>query len=294
MGRWAGVLLAGLIALPAAAQGSPGPRGGGWVSFDLEAGGRRLRAAEPMGQTLSATGQPPTDPAARRVLTVVIEGDGEAHDRNGRARPDPTPRRPTGYEIARAWPDGPRAWLGRLCQHQIGRDAGCTPADWTDGRFSPSAIAATNLAIDQLKARAGAGQVRLVGWSGGGTLATLAAAERGDVATLITLAAPLDLAGWTRGLGLTPLGASRDPADLPAMPQIPQIHLLGRHDPVVPPALVEATGRRLGGPRAVVETWPMRHACCWASRARDISRLADSVLVGPVMGDASDKPAAAP
>lgn len=207
------------------------------------------------------------------MLTIVIEGDGAAHDRQGRPAADPTPKRSTGLEIARAWPSGPVAWLGRLCQHTLARDAACRSADWTSARFSADAVAAADAAVDQLKARAGARQVRLVGWSGGGTLAALVAARRQDVAGLVTLAAPLDLTAWTEWQGASPLDGE-NPADLAPMPNVRQVHLFGRFDPTVPPDTSLAAARRLAGPGGVVEVWPERHACCWAKRAGRIARLA--------------------
>lgn len=256
----AAILLAGLAVAPAAAGRVPD--GGGWVRFEIAAGGRVLAAAAP------------ADPTAGEILTVVFEGDGAAHDRQGRPGADPTPRQATGLEIARAWPQRPVAWLGRLCQHTLALDPACTPADWTTGRFSSVAVDAADAAVDALKLRAGASEVRLVGWSGGGTLAVLVAARRDDVAGLVTLAAPLDLAAWTRRQGLSPLAASLDPARLAPMPDVPQVHLFGRIDPTVPPETSAPAARRLAGPAGVVEVWPERHGCCWAKRARRIADLA--------------------
>jgi pimeloyl-ACP methyl ester carboxylesterase len=118
-------------------------------------------------------------------------------------------------------------------------------------------------------ARAGAGRVRLVGWSGGGVMATLVAARRADVAGLITIAAPLDVAAWTQGRGISPL-LGLDPADLPPI-SAPQVHLSGAFDPIVRPAVVKPTARRLAGPQGQVETWPERHDCCWVARVEAIA-----------------------
>lgn len=283
MRRSAAVLLAWLIAFPAAAQAVPGPRGGGWTPLTLEAAGRRLQASVPPGD------------GRGDILTVIIEGDGAAHDRRGRPTADPTPARATGFDIARAWPDGPVAWLGRLCQFEARRDPLCRPQDWTDGRFSGVALAAADAAVDQLKARAGARQVRLVGWSGGGVLATLVAGRRDDVAGLVTLAAPLDLAAWTQSQGLSPLTGSLNPADAPAMPNVPQAHLFGRYDPVVRPKTAMAAARRLGGPHAIVDVWPQKHGCCWARAAREIAaELRAASGLAAAVRNAADETAAEP
>src|SRR5690606_35483940 len=84
------VLLAGrtpFLALALAALAESASAGeADWRTFVVEAGGRKLAAA------VSARSGP--------VLTVVIEGDGAAHDADGRPAADPTPRRPTGLAIA--------------------------------------------------------------------------------------------------------------------------------------------------------------------------------------------------
>ncbi len=234
----------------------------GWTRVSLPAAGRVLAVATPAGQ------------APGEVLTVVFEGDGAAHDARGRPTADPTPRRPIGLDIARRWPGGPRAWVGRLCQYVRQQDPACAEADWTVGRFSESAVAAADAAVDALKTGAGASRVILVGWSGGGVLAVLVAQRRGDVAGVATFAAPLDLAEWTRGQGLTPLSESHDPSTEGWRgPPPPQVHMLGAFDHVVPAKQGQAAARRLAGSSAVVTAAPEEHACCWPRRAAEAARL---------------------
>lgn len=240
------IVLALLLTAPAAAYDSS-PGGGGWTRLTLLAGGR-LMAAE-VGP----------DPVSDGILTVVVEGDGEAHDRQGRPRADPTPRDPVGRKIARAWPGGAVAWLARPCQYV--HDTACTPADWTSHRFAEPAVAAADAAVSDLMRRTGAKRVRLVGWSGGGTLAALVAARRTDVAGLVTVAAPLDLAAWSAWHEISPL-EGLDPARLPP-PPIPQLHLLGAFDPIVPPALARESADRLAGEGGEVVVRNARHTCCW-------------------------------
>ena len=248
-----GLALVSLLTAPAGAS----PAGKGWTSFEVVVGTRILAAAS---KDASPTGD---------LLTVVIEGDGNAHDRKGQPSADPTPRDPLGFRIAQAWPQGPVAWLGRPCQYV--NDPACTPSDWTTGRYSERAVAASSLAIDDLKRRSGATRLRLVGWSGGGTMAALVAARRTDVAVLVTLAAPLDLAAWADWHGASALAGSLDPAAAVIGPGVVQVHVLGRFDQVAPPALGAAAARRLGG---TVLVWPEKHTCCWAKRTDRLLALA--------------------
>lgn len=206
-------------------------------------------------------GPPPGQGA--ELLTVVIEGDGMGHDRRGRPTLDPTSKRRPGYEIARAWPGEAVAWVGRLCQQVRDRDPACRAEDWTTHRYSPEAVAAANAAIDVLKARSGARRLRLVGWSGGGVIATLLAQQRTDVEGLITFAAPLDVAAWTSDQRLGPLTGSLDPAARRFQRPVPQVHLLGRFDTTVPPDPMSASVRAMAGPAAFVAVRRQSHECCW-------------------------------
>ena len=243
-----GLALASLLTAPAGAS----PAGRGWTSFEVA--------------TLAAASK--DAPSTGDLLTVVIEGDGDAHDSQGRPSADPTPKDPLGFRIAQAWPQGPVAWLGRPCQYL--KAPACRPADWTTARYSEAAVAASSLAIDELKRHSGATRLRLVGWSGGGTMAALVAARRTDVVALVTLAAPLDLAAWAQWHGASPLTGSLDPAQATLPPGIVQLHVLGRFDQVVPPALGEPAARRLGG---TVLVWPEKHTCCWQKRTARLLAL---------------------
>ncbi|RAK67423.1 hypothetical protein [Phenylobacterium kunshanense] len=215
-----------------------------------------------------ATATPAAQPPGH-VLTVVIEGDGRAHDRGGRPTADPTPSRPIGLAIARAWPDGPRAWVARPCQFTRGRDPACRPGDWTADRFSAPMLAALDAAVDDLKRSAGVGQVRLVGWSGGGVMAAALAGRRSDVAELVTIAAPLDVQAWTSARRLSPLNLAPEVAALAAGPlPVAQRHLLGERDGVVPPASARAWATRLGGADSV-RTVDEAHAGAWPKRLKD-------------------------
>lgn len=251
----AGPLLAALWLAGCATTSLPGD---GWVRRDVTAGGRVLATATPQVQP------------AGDILTVVIEGDGLAHDSAGRPSADPTPRDPLGLRIAQAWPEGPRAWVARPCQYTRAVDPRCRPEDWTVDRFSRDALDAVDAAIDDLMAAAGARQVRLVGWSGGGVVAAALAGRRCDTAGLMTLAAPLDVAGWTRADGLSSLNLADEVRDLPlrVLP-IPQVHLFGAKDRVTPQDTAMAVARTLSGSVRAVEVVAEPHGGAWDRRAAE-------------------------
>jgi pimeloyl-ACP methyl ester carboxylesterase len=97
-------------------------------------------------------------------------------------------------------------------------------------------------------------------------IAALVAAQRRDVALLITIAAPLDTAEWTRRLNLSPLEDSKSPLDAAAaLARVPQIAFAGEQDTTVPVAAIRSAIEKLG-PRAaarLIVVPGFDHTCCW-------------------------------
>lgn len=210
-------------------------------------------------------------PCAPLQLTVFIEGDGRAWDTRTSPSRNPTPHRSQALALALAHPQQPAAYLARPCQYlPLASQPQCTPQTWTQQRFSDSAVRNLNDAIDNLKTLFQADTLHLVGFSGGGVLAALLAARRDDVARLTTLAAPLDLAAWTRLHQVSAMPHAINPADVRAqLDGVNQLHLAGTEDRIVPPTLVQhfvqgfnkesrATGRVRFKQVAGVD-----HQCCW-------------------------------
>jgi pimeloyl-ACP methyl ester carboxylesterase len=169
--------------------------------------------------------------------------------------------------LALRHPNRAAVWLGRPCQYVVPADwRGCETAYWTDKRFSEDVIAASNSAIDQLKSRAGARQLIVVGYSGGGAVAALIAARRNDVIRLVTVAGNLDHREWTRWHAVAPLQGSLNPIDFTAeLTVIPQTHWVGGRDTVVGRRLADAFAARfpLGHKPAVRELQDADHFVGW-------------------------------
>jgi pimeloyl-ACP methyl ester carboxylesterase len=181
------------------------------------------------------------------LLVIYIEGDGLAWRTRNTPSTDPTPLEPVALRLAAA-DDAPSvAWLARPCQFAGGETArNCTKTWWTDGRYGEAVIDSLNASIDTLKQRTGAATLALVGYSGGGTVATLIAARRDDIVWLKTVASPLDTEAFTTHHKVTPLSASLNPADhAPRLTRLPQIHYVGSDDAVVPPDINQAIASRL-------------------------------------------------
>lgn len=189
-------------------------------------------------------------PGQGGILYVYIEGDGLAWRRVNRPSLDPTPTNPVAFRLAQADPTtGAVLYLARPCQYTEGEDRrGCSVGDWTDARFSSRAVAALDEAINQTKARVRADSVALHGYSGGGAMTALLAARRNDVVFLATVAGNLDHKLWTSSQGDSPLSESLNPVDTASGTRnIPQLHVTGGKDEVIPAAILDSWSRRLPG-----------------------------------------------
>lgn len=216
----------------------------------------------------------PMAPARHELLTVYIEGDGMAWVSRSQPALDPTPVHPIALQMALRHPRGAAAYLARPCQF-VGQAhvKGCNNSYWTGHRFSEEVVAATSIALDQLKRRFNAQQLELVGYSGGAAVAALVAARREDVARLVTVAGNLDHRAWTAMHHDSPLTGSLNPADYwQKLAGTEQIHFVGGNDPNVTEAITQAFVARFEtGQRPSIRLIAgFDHVCCWADRWAEI------------------------
>lgn len=246
----------------AVATGKRPPFGADGTRLETWAAANGWQASRRGGPDFSWLSLSRVAPGSRRI-TVYIEGDGAPWASPYHPPADPTPQPAIGLDLAARDPSTAVVYLGRPCQY-LPPDAlaACAPAYWLDRRFAAEVVAAYDRQLDDLRARFNAPRLRLVGYSGGGVIAALLAARRGDVEQLITLAAPLSLQDWVAHHALTPLSGSQDPGALPvATPWPPMQHLVGGDDAIVPAAVVQAFAARHGGRVRVIDG--VDHVCCW-------------------------------
>lgn len=228
----------------------------GWQPTALRAGIFTLAAYLP-GTVVTA-----------ETLTIYMEGDGLAWISSHTPSADPTPRDPIGLKLALAHPGGAAVYLARPCQYLGGEQAAaCGQTYWTGKRFASEVVAATSAAVDALKGRFGARRIQLVGYSGGGAVAALVAAQRTDVSLLVTVAGNLDHQAWTDHFRVTPLNGSLNPADFAGpLAKTPQLHWVGAADQVVPPLVARSFASRFAAEdRPNVQILKgYDHVCCWA------------------------------
>lgn len=199
-------------------------------------------------------------------LTIYLEGDGFAWVNASQPSSDPTPLNPVALQMALAQPSGNAAYLARPCQYLTDRD-NCRQRYWTNARFAEEVVASLDQAVDQLKTQAGAQELTLVGYSGAGALALLLAARRDDVRNIITVAGNLDPAAWTEYHHVSPLDGSLNPTgQLMRLARIPQVHLSGANDSVVPTVLTSrfVAAYPKGSPVSARVIPGYTHSCCWA------------------------------
>ena len=205
---------------------------------------------------------------ASDTLVVYIEGDGMAWVNRSRPALNPSPRNPMALQLALQHPNNNAVYLARPCQY-VDNGRHCRQAWWTNQRFAPEVVAATDEAISQLKQRYHSQRIILVGYSGGGAIAALVAARRNDVVQLVTVAGNLDHRYWTDQARLSPLIGSLNPADYAQyLKNTPQWHFVGAQDKIV--ALTVAQSYREYFPAnspIIIETIDnYDHSCCWAEQ----------------------------
>jgi len=126
-------------------------------------------------------------------------------------------------------------------------------------------VSTTSEVIDALKARFGARQLTLVGYSGGAAVAMLVAARRTDVVRMLSVAGNFGHRAWTMLDQLDPLNGSPKPADDAPLPRrMNQWHFAGEKDDVIPPRLALDFAARHVEPRLSVQVMArLDHRCCW-------------------------------
>lgn len=212
---------------------------------------------------------------------VYLEGDGLAFRGHYKLSSDPTPVDPVALHLALADPAAAVLYLARPCQYRAqGDERPCSSRYWSSHRFAEDVIQATVSAIGNvLEHRAHPdASITLIGYSGGGALAALIAARSSSVERLVTIAAPLDLAAWTRHHGVTPLDGSLDPLAIAHRLTMPQIHFAARQDTIAPPILQRTFLQGLpssSAARSVVVDGA--HRCCWQRTWRDLLKALPAV-----------------
>ena len=197
------------------------------------------------------------------IIDIYIEGDGRP------AAHDPTPLDPLALRLAVLDPADNVAYIARPGQYPLSSILECDPKYWSTYRFAPEVIDSINKAIDLEKQVAHARHVKIIGYSGGGAIAVLAASKRDDVMSIRTVASPLK----------SSLLGSLDPKDAAMdIAQIPQRHFVGSRDRVVPQSIVWSFVQQEGEETAnrVTIVKGVSHTDGWVERWKYLLSLSPS------------------
>ncbi|MFK8051522.1 MAG: alpha/beta fold hydrolase [Woeseiaceae bacterium] len=197
------------------------------------------------------------------TLHVYIEGDGSPWVA-GVPSADPAPRQPVALKMMAADPTD-AVLVGRPCYHR-NTARNCSPKQWTSRRYSKATVDSMAHVINALRVEGAYRSVVLVGYSGGGVLATLLARRIDTVDAVVTIGANLDTTAWTNHHGYSELTASVNPAELPRQPsRSPEVHYIGRNDSVVPAnTRKQYFDRHPDALERIMDDFG--HVCCWTER----------------------------
>ncbi len=222
-----------------------------------------LYQAEPFN--LLAWEQP--DVRQMQKLRIYIEGDGFAWLNRYQPSVNPTPTDPIALRLAVADSVPNTLYLARPCQYVPLTSPPCNTLIWTDHRFHPAVLASYHQALDQMKVKWQAQELELLGFSGGGVIAALLAAQRSDVTLLVTVAAPLSLSTWVNYHQVSPLTGSLNPVDfVTELRSTPQCHFVGQSDTVTPQQIVDDYQQQLASDQSQVLLEDKSHGRGWAKQ----------------------------
>jgi pimeloyl-ACP methyl ester carboxylesterase len=167
-----------------------------------------------------------------------IEGDGHAFNSKYSISDNPTPAHPMLLKLA-ALDDRPNVvYIARPCQYtDVSYNSKCNQSYWTDKRMSREVVDSINEVIETLNQDA---PLSLIGFSGGGGIAVLIAAQNKHVKDVITLSGNLDHVSFNKFHNARPMLGSLNPIDYATkIAQIPQLHISGGEDKITPPFIAD-------------------------------------------------------
>ncbi len=236
----------------------------GFQPFTMQAGMFRLAGFYKFSKT-------------QKVPTLYIEGDGFAWIDRYTVSPNPTPRNPFALKLAVLDTSQSVFYIARPCQYvNLDQEPNCDQKYWTDYRFSKEVLQSYNDVLDNLKKQLGVQAFHLVGFSGGGAIAALLAAQRTDIRSLRTISGNLDQVSLNAARGVSPLVGSLNPIDyVSRLRGIPQIIYTGAEDKTVPSWVARSFVRAEDNSTCVrlVSVPGARHAQGWLSYWRNANSI---------------------
>jgi len=210
----------------------------------------------------------------KKALVIYIEGDGKAWQGRFKVSKNPTPVNPIALRLAVQDKRANIIYLARPCQFfSIQSVNNCSAKYWTSHRYSQEVINAYSVALKQIIERYSIDELSVVGFSGGGVIAALLAAQRSDIVSLTTVASNLDHFNWSLHHKVSSLNGSLSVYPyISALAEVTQFHLWGSNDLIVPFKVNKNLLGQLLKHKTVNYTIynGFDHVCCWAEQWPDI------------------------
>lgn len=219
-----------------------------------------------------------------KEIHVYIEGDGNSWKTRYQLSDNPTPKQPLALLLAIHDSHPDVCYIARPCQytpitedtHSLNGtphfvsslsedthpnqevvtkdthlklrlwDNYCQPIYWSSHRYAPEVIQSTMDVLDALQKSYGDIPFKLIGFSGGAAVATIVASQRKDVLALVTVAGDLNHEALNHFHRTSPLTGSLNPIKYASkLTKLPQHHLIGRKDRIIPVWLSQEFGKEV-------------------------------------------------
>lgn len=175
-----------------------------------------------------------TDPT--RPYVFYLEGDRKAFYGEQLLLNNLTPTKNTVLQLIALDTRPNVVYIASPCQYASTRlNPKCTSQYWTHKRFSENIVSAIDSVINKINNKQ---KFSLIGYAEGGTIAVLIAARDNLVKDIITISSNLDTTAFAIFHQDKPMIGSLNPIDYTEqVKHIPQLHLSGGKDKIVPPFL---------------------------------------------------------
>lgn len=191
------------------------------------------------------------------TLYVFLEGDGIPWKTRTQISANPQPVYPLALDLM-TQNKYPGVYLQRPCYGV--KEINCHFQWWTNKRYSQEVVSSMLQVLDKVSENYL--NVTLVGYSGGGGLATLMARKSDKVSKLITLAGNLDHQKWTNYHDYSSLQGSLNPINYVLPSTVQQFHFAGQKDLNILPQWVEAfSDKQINSQFILLKN--VDHRCCW-------------------------------
>lgn len=208
-------------------------------------------------------------------IHLYIEGDGYAWSTSRRPSSDPTPKNSLVFQLAIADPADTVIYLARPCQYLLtSNQEDCHSNLWTSHRYSKKVLLSMDSAVSTLVSNYDSNyKLHIIGYSGGGTIATLLSSQRQDIHRLTTVSANLDHTAWTVFHHDSPLFGSLNSVDIAKnIAHIPQVHFFGKEDTIVPFSTTQNFFDQLPNQHnthiQLINLFD--HSCCWVKEWKNL------------------------